>query len=114
MDRRGHKRYPADFIAEVTVVDDPGYCSSGEVLDVSESGIGVSLPHQIAAGSAVRLKVNDSMLHGFVVHSTPQNSRFRVGIEVIQVLIGDSELSQLLRATLEDVMPELQGLGPRR
>ena len=78
---------------------------TGRVHDISESGVGISVPFRLAPGSIVRLILHDSVLHGFVSHSTPDGDTFRIGIEVIQVLIGESDLSHLLKATLADTAP---------
>ena len=114
----------------------PGLTVSGETLDMSESGIGVCLPLQLAPGSLVQLEIADSVLYGFVAHSrewapmsepsfarnkswigesessgapAPSLGRlFRTGIEVVEVLIGTSGLSQLLKANFEEKMPSLQ------
>ena len=59
-------------------------------------------------GSAVRLNINDSVLFGFIAYSTPERSFFRTGIEVVQVLVGTSEIAQLLKTTLEERMPNVQ------
>ena len=64
--------------------------------------------------SVVRLNINDSVLFGFVSHSTPERSYFRTGIEVVQVLIGGSDLSQMLKTTLEEAMPDVEWLGTLR
>ena len=77
---------------------------------MSQSGLEVYLPLQFAPGTAVRMIINDSVLFGFVAHSTPERSFFRTGIEVVQVLIGESDLSNLLRAMLEKTMPEVEWL----
>ena len=82
--------------------------ASGQAADLSQDGIGVYLPLQLPAGTAVRLNLKDSVLHGFVAYATPERSYFRTGIEVVQVLIGGSDFSQLLKATLKEVMPEVQ------
>jgi hypothetical protein len=110
VDRRIHERRPADFQVRVTAVDTPKFSASGQAVDISQSGISVYLPLQLTTGSAVRLNINDSVLFGFVAHSTPERSYFLTGIEVVQVLIGGSDLSQLLKATLEEVMPEVHWL----
>ncbi len=114
----------------------PGLTVSGETLDISESGIGVCMPIQLSSGSLVQLEIADSVLYGFVAHSrewapmtepsfarnkswvgeTESNTAtvpsigrvFRTGIEVVEVLIGTSGLSQLLRENFEERMPNLQ------
>jgi len=120
----------------VTATANPGETVSGETLDISESGIGVCLPLQLTPGSLVKLEIADSVMYGFVAHShewapmsEPSFVRnkswsgesessgadalflrrfFRAGIEVVEVLIGTSGISQLLKAKFEERMPSLQ------
>lgn len=108
MDRRIHDRAPVTFWMRVTDVANPEFSASGETIDMSESGIGIYLPLQFTPGSLVRLNIKDSVLYGFVSHVVPERSFFRTGIAVVQVSVGTSGLSQLLKATLEKVMPTLQ------
>ena len=114
MDRRIDERYPTGLEVRVSEVDYPAFSASGQVIDLSEAGICVYLPLQFMPGSAVRLNINDSVLYGFVAHSTPERSYFRTGIEVVQVLIGGSDLSQLLKTTLEESMPDVEWLEALR
>ena len=139
MGKRYSYRQAFAFQVRVTAMANPGLAVSGETLDISESGIGVCLPVQLTAGSLVQLEIADSVLHGFVVHSRewapmsePSFARnkswigesdssaatepslgrfFRTGIEVVEVLIGTSGLSQLLKANFEERMPSLQMTG---
>ena len=94
----------------MTQLEDPDFTASGQVVDISQSGMGVYLPLEFTPGSVVRLTVNDTVLYGFVAHSTPERSYFRTGIEIVQVLIGGSDLSQLLKSTREETMPEVEWL----
>jgi hypothetical protein len=110
VDRRIHERQPTNFQARVTAIDNPALSASGQAVDISESGIGVYLPLQFATGCVVRLNIDDSVLYGFVVHSTPERSYFRTGIEIVQVLIGGSDFSKLLKTTMEEVMPDVEWL----
>lgn len=114
MDRRIHERRPTNFQVRVTAVDDPEFSASGQAADISEAGIGVFLPLQFEPRSVVRLNIDDSVLYGFIAHSTPERSYFRTGIEVVQVLIGGSDLSQLLKTTIEEVLPDVEWLETLR
>jgi hypothetical protein len=109
-DRRNHPRYPTGLQVRVSEVGRPDFSASGQVVDLSEAGIGLYLPLQFTPESAVRLNINDSVLYGFVAYSKPERSYFRTGIEVVRVLIGGSDLSQLLKATLEEAMPDVEWL----
>jgi len=119
MEKRLHYRQQVPFQVRVTAMANPEVSASGETLDISESGVGVCLPIQFTTGTLVQLEIADSTLYGFVAHSrewspisepepSPERSLFRTGIEVVEVLIGTSGLSQLLKANLEEWMPNLQ------
>jgi len=92
----------------VTDLKTPECSASGDAIDLSESGIGVYLPLQFTPGTLVRMNIKDTVLYGFVAYSCPERSFFRTGIEVVQVLIGTSGQSQLLKAALQEAMPKLQ------
>ncbi len=110
MDCRIDERQRTGFEIRVSEVEAPDFSASGQVVDFSEAGIGVYLPLRFTLGSAVRLNIDDSVLYGFVAYSRPERSYFRTGIEVVQVLIGGSDLSQLLKATLEEALPDVEWL----
>lgn len=138
-DRRIHDRVPVAFQVCVTVVTNPELTATGEAQNISSSGLGVFLPIQLVAGSLVRVDIADSVLYGFVAHSeewpivskpsfarnklwsesspdgdTHSERRFHTGIEVVEVAVGTSGLSQLLKTTLEETLPNLEtsSLGP--
>jgi PilZ domain len=69
VERRLHKRHPTNFQVRVTELEDADFSASGQVVDISQSGIGVYLPLQFMPGSVVRLNINDSVLYGFVAYS---------------------------------------------
>lgn len=136
LDRRTHERAPVAFQVQVTSVTNPELSAAGEAIDISKSGIGMTLPLQFPAGSLVQLEIADSSLCGFVAYSRkwtapsdtpfarnklwiggPESSEYgappgatvyQTGIEVVEALIGNSGLSQLLKVTLEHAMPQLQ------
>ena len=136
MDKRHSYRQSVAFQVRVTAMANPGTTVLGETLDMSDSGIGVCLPLQLAPGSLVQLEIADSVLYGFVANTrewapmsepsfarnkswidesessaaaAPSSGRFfRTGIEVVEVLIGTSGLSRLLKANFEEKMPSLQ------
>ena len=108
MDRRIHERHLANLQVRLTDLASPEVSASGEGIDISESGIGVYLPLKFTPGSAVELNINDSTLFGVVTYSSPERSYFRTGIEVWQVLIGRSEMAELIKSTLQKAMPGLR------
>ena len=80
--------------------------------DISDSGMCVVVPLQLGSGDLVRLDVADSVLFGLVTSAVPENSDWRTGIEIQRVLLGESELSQLLHQVLQRTMPAV-AVGPR-
>jgi len=132
-DRRVHDRLPVAFQVCVTVVTNPELSATGEAQDISRSGLGVFLPMPLPAGSLVRVDIADSVLYGFVAHSeewpilskpsfarnklwsdstteaeTPVERRYHTGIDIVEIAMGSSGLSQLLKTTLEEILPNLE------
>src|SRR5579863_6543420 len=128
--RRVHDRIPVAFQVCVTVVTNPELSATGEAQDISRSGLGVFLPLPLPAGSLVRVDIADSVLYGFVAHSeewpilskpsfarnklwsessgdgdTQAERRYHTGIDIVEVAMGTSGLSQLLKTTLDETLP---------
>jgi len=112
VDRRFDIRYPTDSEVWVTDLLQLGHSVGGKMRDISDSGICVVVPLQLAAGAIVRLDVADSVLFGLVTSAVPEHSAWRIGIEVQRVLLGESELSVLLHEVLQRAMPAV-AVGPR-
>jgi len=121
VDRRLNERYQANF--EVTVVDlaAHGRAASGRIVDVSESGVCSDLSLSFAVGTTVKVQVGDCALFGYVTYSTDagmenhagtsaEGQPFRTGIEVVRVLIGESDLARLVNAILLETMPATPGV----
>jgi hypothetical protein len=132
-DRRIYDRVPVAFQVCVTVVTNPELSATGEAQDISKSGLGVFLSIPLPEGSLVRLDIADSLLYGFVAHSeewpimskpsfarnkvwsdpSPEGDarterRFHIGIDIVEVAMGTSGLSQLLKTTLDETLPKVE------
>jgi len=117
----------------VTVVTNPELTATGEAQDLSKSGFGVFLPIPFPEGSLVRIDIAHSLLYGFVAHSEEwpimskpsfarnklwsepstegeahTERRFHVGIDIVEVAMGTSGLSQLLKTTLDETLPNVE------
>jgi hypothetical protein len=109
MDRRQYARVAVQFEARVTTPKSPnGFWTT--VSDISKSGLCVTIPASLNPGDAVRIEMADSVLSGKVAYSNPDASMFRTGIDVQQVQLGGTDLSDLLQRTLHEVMPDAVGL----
>jgi hypothetical protein len=117
----------------VTVIANPELSASGEVQDISRTGVGVFLPLALRSGSLVRVDIADSVLFGFVTHSQewpplerpsfarnkiwsesselgyafPERRLFHTGIDIVDVVMGTSGLSRLLEESLGEALPNL-------
>ena len=132
-DRRVYDRVPVAFQVCVTVVTNPELTATGEAQDLSKSGLGVFLPIPFPEGSLVRIDIADSVLYGFVAHSEEwpvmskpsfarnklwsessaegegnAERRFHIGIDIVEVAMGTSGLSQLLKTTLDETLPNVE------
>jgi hypothetical protein len=105
VDRRLHNRALADLNVEVLRFRKQDQFVSGRLEDVSESGLCLILPCELVQDELVRLEAADCTLYGHVVYCTWQRTAFRTGVEVERVLLGNTDLAELLRKTLEDTMP---------
>ena len=112
MDRRSHDRWPANFEVHITDLSCPGRSASGHVRDISKSGICAVLPLSLTPGGPLRLRIEDSVLFGSVAYCQPDTGSFRIGVEIAQVLLGETALSKLLQRTLRESMPGTIGLEP--
>jgi hypothetical protein len=109
MERRLHPRTEVQFETKVTSLKTRQSCL-GRTCNISESGISVVQPLQFAPDDLVQLEMADSVAVGRVVYSSPEGAQFRVGIEVQQIQMGGSDLSNLLRRTLMETMPSVPGV----
>jgi len=105
VDRRLHNRALADLDVQVVRFRKQDQFVSGRLEDISESGLCVILPCELVPDELVRLEAADCTLFGHVVYCTWQRNAFRTGVEIERVLLGNTDLAELLRKTLQDTMP---------
>ena len=105
VDRRLHHRALADLDVEVVRLKNKDQIVSGRLEDISESGMCLILPSELVVDELVRLEAADCTLFGHVVHCTWQRNAFRTGVEVERVLLGNTDLAELLRTALQETMP---------
>jgi hypothetical protein len=109
MDRRLEERYPTNLAAIVTDIASPDRVASGQIVNVSQSGICATLSMRLAVGTTVKVQIEACRLFGHVIYCDEEPA-FRTGIEVVRVLIGESDLSRLVNAILAEAMPTTPGV----
>ena len=98
MERRLHERYPANLDAAVSDIAMPDRTAAGRLVDISASGVRAEVPLAFPIGAIVKLQIADSTLFGHVIYCRCEEKTNQIGIEVVRVLIGESDLARLLNA----------------
>jgi hypothetical protein len=111
MDRRLDRRHQTNLAVTVTEIADPGRVASGQIVEISQSGISANISRHLVLGASVKVQLADCVLFGRVT-SCDEEPAFRVVIEVVEVLLGESDLSRLVNAILVNVMPTMPGIIP--
>jgi hypothetical protein len=109
MDRRFDDRYRTNLAATVTDIEVPERVASGQVVNVSQSGVCANLSMRVAPGATVKVQIGDSVLFGHVTYCD-NDPAFRTGIEIVRVLIGESDLARLVKVILIEAMPATPGV----
>ncbi len=99
MDRRFNQRISSDLPVRLTQLDD-GVELSGQVQDISDSGICGLFNSPLPAGSLVKLEILGLTLYGDIVYSNPEEDMFRTGIFVEPALLDSSNITELVRSYL--------------
>jgi hypothetical protein len=109
MDRRLIERHQTGLDAMVTDIASQKLVGSGAIVDISQAGLCVELPARMSEGALVKVQIGDCALFGHVTYCFGEDS-FRTGIEVVRVLIGESDLARLVNSILAEQMPALPGV----
>ena len=76
------------FSEEVTValLTEPGGVAAGQVINVSDKGLGLVLEAEMPVGAGVEVDINDVKVRGRIVHCRRAADRFSVGVSLDQPL----------------------------
>ncbi len=102
MERRRELRVGSEEAVRITVLGAREKRMEGRAVDISGQGVRILVPEAIAAGFAVKIELEDSLILGEVCYSQPDGRGFLAGIEIDQVLTGLGELARLNRNLLDD------------
>lgn len=101
MDRRYDQRISAELPVLLTLLDSSSL-AQGRLLDISESGVSVSIPCPAEPGALVKLQVLGLLFYGHVAYCNPEYTTFRVGIFVEPALLDSTNLIHLVDSFLID------------
>lgn len=100
MERRKNFRLPIHLDAEFHVLGREASRVPGRVQDVSESGLRLTTLTALVPGMFLRIVLEDSVVFGEVRYCCPWVGGYVSGLLVEQMLLGTSELSKLIAASL--------------
>ena len=96
MDRRFHQRFCTDLPVVLTQLDND-LRLTGQLEDISDSGICSLFPGPLAPGAVVKLEILGLTLYGHIVYSNPDDAVFRTGIFVEPALLDSSNITELVK-----------------
>jgi PilZ domain len=108
VERRLDARWTADLGATVTNLATGELPLPARIMDISKSGLRIQGPLQLAPWATVKVTIADCTLFGSVVHTREDNGTCEVGIEILRVLWGESDVAQLINAFLTESPAEHQ------
>lgn len=96
MDRRFNQRFATDLPVLLTNLDE-GVILTGQLEDISDSGICSLFAEPLAPGAVVKLEILGMILYGHIVYSNPYDQAYRIGIFVEPALLDTSNITELIK-----------------
>lgn len=109
-EKRLHRRFPTNLEVVLIDIDNPDQAGTGWIVDVSRTGIRARMPSRVDPGAIVKLEVADCALFGQALRCHEDAGAYEIGIEIVRVLIGRSDLALLVNAVLAEAMPDTPGV----
>lgn len=101
MERRKEARLSSDMPVTITLLGaEKRPAISGRVLDVSGSGLLLSVPLPIPVGSPVKVEGNDMLLLGEACRLQESRGGYYVALEIVHSLGSLTDLERLNRALI--------------
>ncbi len=108
MEHRMHERLPADIEARVINLSKPAQAGTCWMLDASKSGIALLTRLPIEEGDMLHIEVSGGDMYGHVVYAQVDDGLYRIGVDVEQVLVGESDLCRLVERLSREAPAEVQ------
>ena len=101
-DRRFNDRISSDLPVRLTQLDESAILS-GQLVDISDSGICSTFDEPLSPGAMVKLEILGLTLYGHVVYSDLEDDAYRTGVFVEPALLDSSNITELLKTHLTGV-----------
>ena len=98
MNQRRESRFQADRPVAITLFGEPDTRVTGRIRNISGKGIGLEVDRPIAAGTALKVEVEDGLLLGEVIYCRQDEALYYAGVELEHSLCGLAELSGMVDA----------------
>jgi PilZ domain len=109
-ENRLHQRFPTNLDVVLTDIANPDHVGTGWIVDVSRTGIRARMPKRVDPGAMVKLEVADCALFGQAIRCSEDAGGYEIGVEIVRVLIGRSDLAQLVNTILAEAAPNTPGV----
>lgn len=98
MERRRQARIPLREQVLVTDLSNQAKVDPSEIIDYSGQGMAILVSQEVAINAAVRIDWQGAVLLGHVCYrDTAFDGRYRIGLQLSQVLSFDQNIEQLLQ-----------------
>ena len=101
MNQRREPRFEVEQEIPITIFGEPDIRLPARIRNFSPRGIGLEMKGPVAAGSALKLELDDTLLLGEVIYCRDDGDSFYVGVELEQALYGLGELADALGSFTE-------------
>jgi len=101
MNQRREPRFEVEQEFTITIFGEPDIRLPARLRNFSPRGIGLEMQVPVAAGSALKLEFNDTLLLGEVIYCRDDGDSFYVGVELEHALYGLGELASALGSYTE-------------
>ena len=98
MKQRRDPRFVADQSVWITLFGEPDIQLPARVKNVSGRGLGLELDGPVAAGAALKLELDDTLILGEVIYCRQQGETYYIGVEIEQTLANLADLSAAVRS----------------
>ncbi len=102
MNHRRDSRFQTDQAIQITVYGQPDIQMPAKVKNVSGRGVGLVVKGPIAAGAALKIVLDDTILLGEVIYCRCQDGGYYAGIVLEQALVGLADLALAVRSFTDE------------